>query len=256
MSQLKIGLVQYSPVWESPKASIEKINSLLSSYDLDDVGLLVFPELSLTGFTMRSKLLSEEIDGISFRYFMDLSKKLKLDIFAGVIENYDNKIYNSLIHFDNKGLIRVRYRKIHSFSNSGENKNYSSNRTPVTTKIGKITFGLSICYDLRFPELYRFYGKEKVDVLCNIANWPTPRISHWDKLLQARAIENLSYMIGVNRVGTDPSLDYDGHSAVIDPMGNVIVSSNEEEIIIAELDTEKVKETRNDLPFLKDIKLI
>lgn len=257
MNVLKIGLVQYSPVWENIEASIGKINSLLSLYDLDDVGLLIFPELSLTGFTMNSKLLAEEIDGTSFGFFMDLSKKFKLDIFAGIIESYDNKIYNSLIHFDNKGLIKVRYRKIHPFSSSGENKNYSSSSTPVTTKIGKITFGLSICYDLRFPELYRFYGKKKVDVLCNIANWPTNRMSHWDKLLQARAIENLSYMIGVNRVGTDQSLTYDGHSALIDPKGNVLVSSNKnEEIIFAEIDTEKIKATRNNLPFLNDIKLI
>ncbi len=257
MSLLKIGLVQYSPVWENREASIGKINSLLDLNELDDVGLLIFPELSLTGFTMKSKLLAEEIDGISFRLFMDLSKKFRLDIFAGIIEKYDNKIFNSLIHFDNKGLIKVRYRKIHPFSSSGENKNYSSNSTPVITKIGKFTFGLTICYDLRFPELYRFYGKEKVDVLCNIANWPTNRMSHWDKLLQARAIENLSYMIGVNRVGTDPSLTYDGHSALIDPMGNVLASSNKkEEIIFAELDTEKVKETRDNFPFLNDIKLI
>ena len=73
MSQLKIGLVQYSPVWENPEASIEKINSFLKSYNMDDVSLLIFPELSLTGFTMKSKLLAEEIDGISFRYFMELS---------------------------------------------------------------------------------------------------------------------------------------------------------------------------------------
>jgi len=256
MSQLKIGLVQYSPVWENPEASIEKINSLLKSYNTDDVSLLIFPELSLTGFTMKSKLLAEEIDGISFRYFMELSKKLRTDIFAGVIENFDNKIYNSLIHFDNKGLIRVRYRKIHPFSNSGENKSYSSGRTPVITKIGKITFGLSICYDLRFPELYRFYGKKKVDIICNIANWPSTRISHWDKLLQARAIENLSYMIGVNRVGTDPGFTYEGHSVVVDPMGNVIVNSAKEEIIFAEIDTENTEEIRNKLPFLNDIKLI
>ncbi len=256
MSKLKIGLVQYSPVWENPEASIEKINSLLSIYNMNDVDLLIFPELSLTGFTMKSKLLAEEMDGISFKYFMDLSKKLKLDVFAGIIENYDKEIYNSLIHFDSKGLIRVRYRKIHPFSSSGENKNYSSSRATVTTRIGKITFGLSICYDLRFPELYRSYGKEKVDVLCNIANWPIARISHWDKLLQARAIENLSYMIGVNRIGTDPSLTYSGHSAVIDPMGNVLVNSDKEEIIFAVLDIEKVKETRDSLPFLNDIKLI
>ena len=212
--------------------------------------------MSLTGFTMRSKEFSEEMDGISFQYFMGLSKKLKTNIFAGVIENYDNKIYNSLIHFDSTGLIRMRYRKIHPFSNSGEEKHYSSGDAPVTTRIGKITFGLSICYDLRFPELYRFYGKEKVDVFCNIANWPVARVSHWDKLLQARAIENLAYMIGVNRVGEDLNLEYSGHSTVIDPMGNVQIVSEVEEIIFSQIDTDIVEETRSKLPFLNDIKLI
>jgi len=173
-----------------------------------------------------------------------------------LIERYNKDVFNSLIHFDNKGLIRIRYRKIHSFSLAGENKNFSSGDTPVTTRIGKITFGLSICYDLRFPELFRYYGKNKADVLINIANWPVDRIEHWDKLLQARAIENLSYMIGVNRVGEDTTLEYDGHSSVIDPMGNVISCSEKEEILITEIDLEKVEETRTKLPFLNDIRLI
>ena len=256
MSKLSIGLVQYAPIWEEPKASIKRIDALLASYNLKEIDLLVFPELTLTGFTMRSKEFSEEMDGISFRFFMELSKKTKTNIFAGVIESFDEKIFNSLIHFDSNGLIRTRYRKIHPFSNSGEEKNYSSSSIPVITKIGKITFGLSICYDLRFPELYRFYGKEKVDVLCNIANWPVARVSHWDKLLQARAIENLAYMIGVNRVGEDLTLAYNGCSAVVNPMGDIQINSDKEEIILTQIDTDVIKETRSKLPFLNDIKLI
>lgn len=256
MSKLKIGLVQYSPVWEEPELTIQKIDKLLDSYNLKDIDLLVFPEMSLTGFTSESQKFAEELDGVSFRYFMELSRSTKTEIFAGLIEHYDKEIFNSLIHFDSKGLIRVRYRKIHSFSLAGENKNFSSGDTPVTTKIEKITFGLSICYDLRFPELYRYYGKSKVDVLINIANWPVDRIEHWDKLLQTRAIENLSYMIGVNRVGNDPALTYTGHSSVIDPMGNVINCSDKEKVLITEIDLDKVKETRTKLPFLNDIKLI
>ncbi len=256
MKKLNVALVQYSPVWEEPDRSIKKIDTLLESYKLEDIDLLIFPEMTLTGFTMNSKKFAEELDGKSFRYFIDLSRKTKTEIFAGLIESYDDKLYNSLIHFDSKGLVRIRYRKIHPFSNSGEDEKYSSSKLHVITKIGKIKFGLSICYDLRFPELYRIYGKEKVEVLINIANWPIDRITHWDKLLQARAIENLSYMIGVNRVGKDTSLQYNGHSTIVDPMGNVLAQSEKEEVILFQIDIDKVQETRNKLPFLNDIKLI
>ncbi len=256
MDKLKVGLVQYSPAWENPEATIKKLNILWEKYNIQDIDLLVFPEMSLTGFTGKSHKFAEELDGISFRYFMELSRKTKTEIFAGIIEKYDKEIFNSLIHFDNKGLIRIRYRKIHPFSPAGENKNFFSGDSPVTTKIGKTRFGLSICYDLRFPELFRHYGKNNVEVIVNIANWPIDRIEHWDKLLQARAIENLSYMIGVNRVGNDPVLNYTGHSSVIDPMGNVISYSEEEELLITDIDLDKVEETRKKLPYLSDIKLL
>ena len=256
MSKIKIGLVQYSPEWEDADSSIKIIDTLLEKYNLRNVELLVFPEMALTGFTMKSKLFAEDMDGISFIYFMNLARKFKTNIFAGLVEKDEDRIYNSLIHFNEKGLIMNRYRKIHPFSNSGENKNYKSGRIPVVTKIGKIKIGLSICYDLRFPELYRHYGKEKVDILCNIANWPNDRINHWDKFLQARAIENLSYMIGINRVGSDPKLKYSGHSMVVAPMGDTLIQSEVEEIIFFEIDTDLVDQTREKLPFLNDIKLI
>ncbi len=256
MSKTKIALAQYSPVWEDPEKTIEVIESLIGKSDLTDVSLLIFPEMSLTGFTMNSKKFAEEMDGVSFLYFMQLAKRLKTNIFAGIIERDEKNIFNSLIHFDDKSLIRAIYRKIHPFSFAKENESYSAGKKPFVTNINKISFGLSICYDLRFSELYRAYGKQKVDVLVNIANWPVTRINHWDLLLQARAIENQSYMIGVNRIGNDPYLEYPGNSAVVDPMGNVLGVNKTESILIVEIDSETVGETRNKLPFLEDIKLV
>ncbi|MCF6269135.1 MAG: hypothetical protein L3J41_05465 [Melioribacteraceae bacterium] len=256
MSIIKIALVQYSPVWEDPVKTIEVIESLIEKSDLTDVSLLIFPEMALTGFTMNSKIFAEEMDGVSFLYFMQLARRLKTNIFAGIIERDDKNIFNSLIHFDDKSLIRAIYRKIHPFSFANENRNYSAGNKPFVTSINKISFGLSICYDLRFPELYRIYGKQKIDVLVNIANWPAARINHWNLLLQARAIENQSYMIGVNRIGNDPHLEYPGNSSVIDPMGNVLGLNKTESILIVEIDSEMVRETRSKLPFLEDIKLV
>ncbi|MDA3859788.1 MAG: hypothetical protein PF445_01040, partial [Melioribacteraceae bacterium] len=187
--------------------------------------------------------------------FMQLSRKLKKHIFAGIIEKDGSDIFNSLIHFDDKGLIRVIYRKIHPFSFAKENKHYKAGTDTITTKIDGITFGFSICYDLRFPELYRHYGKARADVLVNIANWPVARINHWDLLLRARAIENQCYLIGVNRIGKDSYLEYPGHSSVINPMGEIINQSFLEEISVVEIDKEEIAKLRKDLPFLNDIKL-
>ena len=256
MSKIKIALVQYSPVWEDSERTIEVIESLIEQSDLTDVSLMIFPEMSLTGFTINSEKFAEEMDGVSFLYFMQLARRLKVNIFAGIIERDDKKIFNSLIHFDDKSLIRGIYRKIHPFSFAKENQSYSAGKKPFVTSINKITFGLSVCYDLRFPELYRAYGKQKVDVLVNIANWPIARINHWNLLLQARAIENQSYMLGVNRIGQDPYLEYPGNSAILDPMGNVLGLNKTESILIVEVDSEIVNETRTKFPFLDDIKLI
>ncbi len=253
---MKIGLIQYSPEWENPEDNLINIHELIKN-SASDEEILIFPEMTLTGFTMSAKKFSEEIDGIATVSFIRLSQKLKKHIFAGIIEKDNNKIYNSLYHFDKNGLITARYRKIHPYSPAKENKYFDASKEPVVTYIGKIRIGLSICYDLRFPELYRFYAKEKADILINIANWPVQRIHHWKLLLRARAIENQCFMIGVNRVGNDPFHKYNGYSSIYDPMGNEIISvSDEEKFISAEIDIESVKATRDKFPFLDDIKLI
>lgn len=251
---MKIGLLQYDPLWENPQGNIEKIEKLLEQLQ-EKIDLLILPEMTLTGFTMESKKFAEDLDGISTQYFMKLSQRMRCHIFAGIIEKSEEGIFNSLVHFDKDGLIAARYRKIHPFGN--ENKNYSAGSEVVVTKIDNIKIGLSICYDLRFPELYRLYAKQRVDLIVDIANWPVPRIEHWRTLLKARAIENQSFAIGVNRVGNDPHLQYNGFSSVYDPMGNEITfCGNEEKIFTTKIDLMKVETIRNTLPFLDDIKLI
>ena len=253
---MKIGIIQYSPEWESPENNIIKLNDLIEK-SAGEEELLIFPEMTLTGFTMESEKFAEELDGISTKYFISLSRKLRKHIFAGVIERDGDKIYNSLIHFDKDGLIRARYRKIHPFSYAKEDQFYTADKSPVISKIEQTQIGLTICYDLRFPELYRLYGKKRTEIIINTANWPVKRIHHWKLLLKARAVENQCYVIGVNRVGNDPFNEYNGNSAVYDPMGEeVVLVENEEKFISTEIDLDKVTETRGRLPFLQDIKLI
>ncbi len=253
---MKIGLVQYNPVWEDKEANILKLNYLIAE-NLNKVDVLIFPEMTLTGFTMKAEKFAEPLNGESKNYFSSIAQKESVHVFAGVIEQENAKIYNSLIHLNPTGELVKSYRKIHPFSYSTEDKHYEKGNSTVVTKIDDWNIGLSICYDLRFPELFRFYGKVRTELIIVIANWPDTRIEHWKALLKARAIENQCYVAGVNRMGSDPKLFYNGFSSIYNPMGNVIAcSENEEKILRADLDLEKVKEIQSGLPFLNDIRLI
>jgi len=253
---MKLGLFQYSPVWEDKKENKNKILDILSkgNYQTD---LLIFPEMTLTGFSMKSKELAENLDGESFIFFKNLAIEKDTNVITGLIFREVDKIFNTAVHFNSKGEIKSIYKKIHPFSPSTEDKNYEVGSQTQVTKIDNWKIGLSICYDLRFPELYRFYAKQRTELIIVIANWPVDRIAHWRQLLKARAIENQCYVTGVNRVGDTGKLKYNGWSSVYNPMGKEIVGiENDEGLFITEINIDEVKQVQNNLPFLDDIKLI
>ncbi len=253
---MNISLFQYNPSWEDKKKNKDKILSLLKG-KIPKSDLIIFPEMTLTGFSMNTVKLAEEMEGKSFQFFSELAKEFSTPIIAGIIEKNENNFFNTLIHINSSGDLISYYRKIHPFSYSDEDKYYRDGDKPVVTEIDDWKIGLSICYDLRFPELFRFYAKERVDLIVNIANWPVTRIEHWRSLLKARAIENQCYIAGVNRIGNDPNAVYNGFSSVFDPMGIEIVSvENEEKVIVVELDKDYIIEVRGKFPFLEDIKLV
>lgn len=255
LQKMKLALIQFSPVWENKVESQNRVQSLTDK--IVDVDLLIFPEMTLTGFSMNSKSFAEKIDGSSFQFFSSIAKEKNVNIIYGFIENLDNSIFNSSVHLNRRGEVCSVYHKIHPFSYSEENKHYTAGANSVVTNIDDAKTGLSICYDLRFPELFRLYGKEKVDLIINIANWPQARVHHWDALLRARAIENLCFIAAVNRVGTDPKLNYTGHSSIYTPLGDrILFSENDEDVLIAEINLDEVKRSRKNFPFLDDIKLI
>ncbi|GBD86510.1 2-oxoglutaramate amidase [bacterium BMS3Abin03] len=254
---MRLGLVQYCPVWEDKKANKEKILSLLKD-ESNDFDLLIFPEMTLTGFTMRSNKFAEKLKGESYKFFKSIARDFNVNVIAGIIEKpKKKKIYNTLIHVSPRGKLVGSYRKIHPFSYSNEDKHYNKGSRQVITKINDWKIGLSICYDLRFPELYRYYAKKKVHLIINIANWPHTRIDHWHTLLKARAIENQCYFAGVNRVGDSPKQHYNGMSGIFDPLGRTVeIVENEERVIYAEIEKSEVDDVRKKLPFLDDIRLI
>lgn len=253
---MKISLVQFAPAWESKSENMKKILTILKKKS--SLGkILVFPEMTLTGFSMNTAAMAEDLKSETVTFFSGIARSYNANVLAGIIEKDGKNYFNTLIHLDTHGKVRVRYRKIHPFSYSTENKHYKAGKSPVITKILGKKIGLSICYDLRFPELFRFYAKAKVDLIINIANWPDTRIEHWRTLLKARAIENQCYVAGVNRVGDDPKFHYNGYSSMFDPMGKEIITEKEKEkILTVDIDLNYAKEIQGKLPFLNDIKLI
>ncbi|MFC2088118.1 nitrilase-related carbon-nitrogen hydrolase [Calditrichota bacterium] len=253
---MNVSLFQYDPFWEDKKSNQQKIVELIQLSKIK-TDVLVFPEMTLTGFTMRSKKYSESIDGETLKFFQEIAQKYNIHVFGGFVENVKGKFFNCLVHVDGTGKLQTKYHKIHPFSFSGENRHYSPGKNLVTTTIDDIEIGMSICYDLRFPELFRHYAKKRVTTIINIANWPVQRIEHWQNLLKSRAIENLCYMIGVNRVGKDKGNNYNGRSAVYGPFGEeIILMDNSEKIVTFELENQRVIDTREKFPFLNDIRII
>jgi predicted amidohydrolase len=253
---IKVALVQYDPVWENKQQNRRQISQLLESIS-DSISLIVLPELTLTAFTMRSKSFAEPISGDTVLFFGEIAKRFNAHVIGGFIEEFDEEYFNTLVQISPDGLVAANYHKVHPFSYSSEQRFYQSGLKPVIGEIGDIKIGFSICYDLRFPELFRHYAKNRTQIIVNIANWPVPRIKHWSHLLIARAIENQSFLIGVNRIGKDKKNIYNGRSAVIDPIGETIVDINDSETVaIAEIDVSLVEKIRKTYPFLEDIRLI
>ena len=251
-----INLVQYSPVWENKEANKEKIIKLISS-GLIKESVLILPEMTLTGFTMKSNVFAEDLKGESFQFFAKTAIDNDVHVIGGLIEKDEGSFYNTLILVNPLGELLASYRKIHPFSYSGENKFYTPGNNTIITEINGWKTGLSICYDLRFPELFRQYAKQKVELIIVIANWPDTRIGQWKILLCARAIENQCYVAAVNRVGDDPRLHYNGCSCIFDPMGNEVAFLPDlEKIISGDISKENVNQVRNKFPFLDDISLI
>jgi predicted amidohydrolase len=252
---MKIGLLQYNLIWESKEENKKKILQLLESEI--DVDLLIFPEMTLTGFTMKSDEFAESLQGESFKFFSELAVSKNAHIFTGVIIKGKRKSFNTLLHIKPDGKLLKLYRKIHPFSYSKEDQFFEQGKKPARTKVKNWQVGLTICYDLRFPELYRKYGKKRAHLIVTIANWPDTRIEQWRILLKARAIENQCYVAGVNRIGKDPKLTYTGFSSLFDPTGKEIIAVEiKEKLITAEIDKNYVQEVRKEFPFLEDIRMI
>lgn len=220
---MKIALASMDQTWEDKAENLRKCESFFQQSSTTDVDLLVFPEMTLTGFSMNAKTVSEHLDSSeSLKHMRELAAKYRIATVFGLASKSNAKFYNSAISIDNKGKTLGHYNKIHLFSFGGEDRVFSPGEQITSIKYFEKNIGITICYDLRFPEIYSALSKN-CEIIINIANWPASRILHWETLLRARAIENQVTMVGVNRVGIDGnSIQYISSSKVYLPNGGIL----------------------------------
>ena len=247
---MKIALIQAPLFWENPKQNRNYFENKIISIR-ENIDLIVLPEMFTSGFTMNPKAVAESMQGETVSWLQALAKMKNLAITGSLVIEENGNFYNRLVFVFPSGEMRS-YDKKHLFTLAGENKTYTSGTEKMLLEFNGFKICSLICYDLRFPVFAR--NTEEYDVLIYVANWPKPRINAWDALLKARAIENMCYTIGVNRIGEDPNKhDYPGHSQVIDYLGNYLIEPQENEgVFITTINKNTLEATRQKLGFLND----
>lgn len=250
MENLIVTIIQADLVWENVEANLANFERQIEQLQ-QPTDLILLPEMFTTGFSMKSEALAETIDGRTMQWMAQQAKKHNTVIAGSIIIKEKGNFYNRLIWMRPNCSFQT-YDKRHLFAMGGEHKHFTAGTEHLMVELKGWKICPLICYDLRFPVWSR--NTESYDLLIYLVNWPTQRVSHWQTLLKARAIENQSYTIGVNRVGTDDNGNYYcGNSAIIDPRGETIFEQAHQTVVYTHTISKKyLEQTRKDLPFLKD----
>ena len=258
--KLTVSLAQMEVVVANPDENLKKAESCIKEAVARKSDIVCFPEMWTTGFNWKKneKVAAGQqkvIDQVAA-----LAKQYDIWINGSMLAlNEDKKVSNASFLFNNKGKIAASYRKTHLFSLLHENDHMAPGKslTVMDTPWGRA--GLAICYDIRFPELFRTYALQGVEMVFSPMAFPHPRLEHWKILVRARAIENQMFIIGTNRVGTedfgqDGAVTYFGTSCIIDPWGKTVIEANEtdEVVLTATIDLSLVSELRSKMTVLKD----
>ncbi len=247
---------QLDIAWEDKPASHQRASELLSAGQIRPGALVVLPEMFATGFSMHVGTIAEAEDGPTHRFLADLARRYQCYVLGGVVTRAeDGRGRNEAVAFGPQGEPIVRYCKLHPFSYAGETKYYQAGDTVKLFSWHDLTVAPLVCYDLRFPEVFRQAVRRGANVLAVIANWPEPRDAHWLALLRARAIENQAYVVGINRAGSDPHVRYSGKSLILGPRGETLAEAGSEgQPLSAEIELAPLAEYRRQFPALADIR--
>ncbi len=238
---------------EANFASIREQTRWAAEQDCD---VIVFPEMADTGYEMQAiREKSSGLEEASFRAMAEIARQQHIHLIVGLGEREGERIYNSLAVFDPGGELIAKYRKVHlaDYPPLNEGAVITPGDARVGVEIAGMTWGLMICYDLRFPEMSRSLALDGAEVLVYSAAWPFPRLRHWEILLRARAIENQAYVVAANHTGKEGEVIFCGASRIIDPYGVIktAAAENRSELLIAEIQPELLQEVRERMPVFR-----
>jgi omega-amidase len=258
VTEMKIAAAQIDCVVGDIAANTQKMREFAARAKQTGAELVVFPETADTGYSMRViRESATTLESGAVPALRKLARELPIAIISGVAEREGSAIYNTQVFIDSSGKIAGKYRKAHLFgpAPNAERGCFASGDSLASFSLGQLRLGLSICYDLRFPEVYRALAFDHgANVFIVSSAWPFPRVEHLRTLALARAIENQSYVVLSNRVGTDDRLMTCGNSAIIDPYGVVIAgaSADREELLCAEVSEDVIRSVRERMPVFAD----
>jgi omega-amidase len=246
---MKIGIAQIECVAGDVSTNSLKIVSYIEEAKASECDVVVFPEMADTGYDMAAiRETASSWNEDPFITIQQAARKAKIHVICGLSEKEQQTIYNTTVVFGPDGAVIGKYRKSHlaSYAPLNEDKCISPGNSLQLVNIGGMKWGLMICYDLRFPEISRTLTLQGADVLLLCSAWPFPRLTHWNTLIQARAIENQTYFIAANRIGTDNSVTFCGSSRIVDPYGVIVSSAAEEreELIVGEIRQKVIEAVR------------
>ena len=256
---MQLTAIQLNIAWENRDANFTKIRALLEKSPPQPGGLIALPEMFASGFSMNIPNISDD-NAEDERFLGEIARRYGVYTVGGIVtRDATGAGQNEAVVAGPGGNIVTRYRKIHPFAK--EAKHYRAGEEIVTFKAYDTENGFNVapfvCYDLRFPEIFRIATQKGANLFVVIASWPSDRADHWTTLLKARSIENQSYVLGVNRCGNDPYLAYPGKSVIYDPRGQTLAEADAtEQIISAHADINSLNQYREQLPFLKDIRFL
>ncbi|TYB31141.1 MAG: hypothetical protein FXF47_05750 [Candidatus Mcinerneyibacterium aminivorans] len=249
---IKVGIFQLDSSFERLDENIEFIKNIVQE-TMDEVDLFVLGELFNTGYEMdKIKNRAKNFKDV-LKEFKTLTKETSTAFVCGSFGEIENSNLYNTSYFISCGNVLEKYRKIHLFSLTGEDKHFSSGSSIKTFSFLGWDIGLSICYDLRFPEMYRVMREDGIDLILLPANWPVIRKDHWLTLSKARAIENQVYMVSINRTGNDNNIDFGGNSVVYSPWGEKLLQMDKSQRFdIIKMSKEVINETRSKLDSFLD----
>ena len=249
---MNVAAVQTDLVWEDAAANRDRLAPRVAAAAAAGAGLVLLPEMFPTGFSMRTDVTVEPVDGPSTEWLVSQAASHGVHVGGSIATDDGGDLpVNRFVVADGDGVV-AHYDKIHPFGYGNEADHFRGGDDLRTVTLGETTFGLFVCYDLRFANVFWDLAAE-VDAYVVVANWPEARRHHWRSLLVARAIENQAWVVGVNRIGTGGGLHYVGDSLVVDPLGDVVADAGAADTTLqVDVDWRTTAEVRTALPFLQD----